>query len=96
MSQLTIHDLSFCESALADSNQVQGGAVASCSRSFQTANSTRNSASWFIIGSPTSPNADIVANLSGSTAGATTGAISGATSDGSNFASTFTQAQARV
>jgi hypothetical protein len=60
MSQLTIHDLSFCESALADSNQVQGGAVASFSTSFQAANSTRNSAFWSIIGSPTSPNADIV------------------------------------
>jgi hypothetical protein len=96
MSQLTIHDLSFCESALADSNQVQGGAVASFSASFQAANSTRNSASWFIIGSPTSPNADIVASISGGTAGVTAGAISGATSDGTNFASTFTQAQARV
>ena len=96
MSQLIIHDLSFCESALADSNQVQGGAVASFSTSFEAVNSTRNSVFWSIIGSPTSPNADIVASISGGSAGVTAGAISGATSDGTNFASTFTQAQARV
>jgi hypothetical protein len=93
MSRLKIVDLSFFESELSNSSEIQGGyqPVASVSNSFSTANFAGYFGNWS-ISKDGNGGYSIAANINAAAGGAIAGAVSGAASDGSVFASSFTRA----
>jgi hypothetical protein len=93
MSRLKIVDLSFFESELSNSSEVQGGyqPVASVSSSFSTANFAGYYGDWSIY-KDSSGGYSIVANIYTGVGGAIAGAVSGAVSDGSVYAASYAQA----
>ncbi|MBW4505241.1 MAG: hypothetical protein KME64_01805 [Scytonematopsis contorta HA4267-MV1] len=95
MSQLKITDISFFESELSSSNQVQGGSrtVASVSNSFSADTYAQYSGSWFAYNDGSGYR--IIANTYANAGGAVAGAASGAASDGTVYTSSYANATAR-
>ncbi|RUS96250.1 hypothetical protein DSM106972_087920 [Dulcicalothrix desertica PCC 7102] len=97
MNKLKIADLSFCETELSNSGEVQGGAgayyqpVGSVSTSFSADNSAGYYGNWGVY-RDTYGGYIITANVYGSVGGAAAGAASGAASDGTHYASSSAQA----
>lgn len=98
MNQLKIVDLSFLETELSNSSEVQGGIgffqpVGSVSNSYNAANTAGYSGNWLVFQVPSGGYA-ITANVSGFSGGAFSGAIAGAASDGTQFTASAAQSRA--
>jgi hypothetical protein len=95
MSQLKITDISFLESELSSSNQVQGGSrtVASVSNSFSADTFAQYSGYWSVYNDGRGYR--IIANAYADAGGAAAGALSGAASDGTVYTSSYSNATAR-
>lgn len=99
MNRLKIVDLSFLETELSNSGEVQGGTgaifqpVASVSTSYNGANTAGYFGSWAIY-KDAYGGYTIAANVYGYAGGAVAGAIAGAASDGTQFTTSSAQAKA--
>lgn len=99
MNQLKIVDLSFLETELSDSGEVQGVTggfyqpVSSVSTSYTGANTAGYFGNWAISKDPYG-GYTIAANVYGYAGGAVAGAIAGAVSDGTQYTTSYAGASA--